>query len=144
MDKILEFWNNNGTAILSVVLVGGTALAVHILNKVLKKTGNNVLTLVMATVSKLFGGKTSNELIDNNVSELGFVKDMKNHVDNLKVDWEIKLIENKRRLLSPKIGEMERVTFQYQYDLILSKIGENNLSEGTVKVLEKLEELKGE
>ena len=56
------------------------------------------------------------------------------------VDLELKLVVLKRKLLSPKLSEIERKVFQFEFDK-LSDTLEGLLTEKTKKFLLELEEL---
>lgn len=144
MDKLLEFWGIYGTAIMSVVITGAGTLLMFLVRKLFNRTGNKVVMALYETMEQMLGGHSSNEHVRRTVKELPFVRDMKNFTENLTLDWELKLVEFKRRLLSPKLTATEREVYEFQYNMLISRIGYNNLTKETKEILEKLDKLKGE
>lgn len=144
MDKILEFWANYGAAIMTVAITSAGTVVAFLVKKIFNRTGNKVVNALSGSLVQMFGGDSRNEHIRQTIERLPFIKEIENVTDNLRTDWEIKIVEYKRRLLSPKLSPQERITFEHSYRTLMAKIGENNLSEETKSVLKELNELKEE
>lgn len=140
LDKIVEFWNSHGTALMTFVISGGVALATFLVakfgNKLVVKLVNYFVNILM----KLFGGSSSLQDVNDKFNELPFVNELKDYSKTIGIDLELKYIELKRKLLSPKLSELERKAFQFEFDMIGEKIGKA-LSEKTIKMLTELEEI---
>lgn len=142
MDTILNFINDNSTVIMSIVSVGGFSIATFLISKITKSTVNVVVNYIANIVAKLFGGDSSITL--DGVNKLPFIDDLREYASEIKLNWELKLIDLKRKLLSPKLSKIERATFQNEYDKILD-ILKGKLSYETEQLLLELENLaKGE
>lgn len=138
MNTILDFIHENSTVIMSIVSVGGFSLATFLISKITKSTVNVVVNYIANIVTKLFGGDSSITL--DGVNKLPFIDDLKEYADDIRLNWELKLVDLKRKLLSPKLSKIERVSFQNEFDKILD-ILKGKLSYDTEKILLELENL---
>lgn len=140
MEKLIEFWNENGVAITNIgIVLMGTVLT-FLFNKFLRAGLNNLLNYTTQVVSKLFGGGSSLGDVNEHIKELPFIKDLQKQATDLKITAELKLIDLKRKMNLPNLSEIEKLVFENEYK-VLYKTLENRISVETLEILDKIDEL---
>lgn len=134
MTWFSELFQENGqlVALWSTLtaVVGG--VAIYIVKNVIPKALNLVVTWVVKVTTKMFGGEV--EGVDAAVKELPIVQKMESYSKEIQTTNEIKLIELKNKLVSPKISSIERIAYQAVYDKLIKELG-TSISPETVAAL---------
>lgn len=138
-----DVWNwlneySTGVIAFSTAGIGGTALILA--RKYLFKLGQNLINLVIKVVVKLYGGNVDEDDVTRAFTALPFVQDLQTQVQKTKEDDELKLVQIKQKILSPKLSELERLSYEYQYNMLYNKL-DKAMSESTKSILEKMEAL---
>lgn len=140
MERLVEFWNANGTALMTFTVTAVVAFATYLITKYANKLVVKLVNYFVGILVRMFGGVSNLSDVNSKFNELPFINDLKEHSKSMGVDLELKLVELKRKLLSPKLSEIERKVFQFEFDK-LSDTLEGLLTEKTKKFLLELEEL---
>lgn len=138
IDKFIIWWNQYSTGIIAFATTGGIGAGAFVLRKQIAKLAQKIVNILVKIVMKLYGGDIIEDEITMAFEELPFVTDLKLKVNQMKIDDEMKLVQLKQRLLSPRLGEVEKISYTYQYNLLIGKIGKDLTSE-TKNILEKME-----
>jgi hypothetical protein len=103
---------------------------------VLPKFMNLGLLYLSKIMAKLFGQDV--EGVSETVNKLPFVDKIKSMEHELHVQNELKLIELKNKIVSPKLSDSERIAYQAMYDTIIRQLGDS-ISAATIMALEAIE-----
>lgn len=127
----------------SVMLTTGTAVSVlgggfiyYVVKKVVPETLNKLLLFVTKLVAKMFGVPV--EGVSDMVQKLPIMDKMEAWEAKLQTQNELKLIELKNKLVSPKLSDTERIAYIAMYDKILLDMGAA-ISSSTKNALEAIE-----
>lgn len=139
-QELLNWFNQYSTGIIafSTAGIGGTALILF--RKYLIKVGQSLINLVIKVIVKLYGGNVDEDEVTSAFTALPFVQDLQLQVKKIQEDDELKLVQIKQKILSPKLSEIERLSYEYQYNVLFKKL-DGALSESTTNILEKMDTL---
>ena len=115
----------------------GAAVLYYFWKVFVPRLTNKILEWVVKVVNKMFG--IPSEDVSDAVSELPIVKQMQEWTDRMLLESEIKLIELKNRLVSPKLNKAERIAYQAEFDYLYDKVG-SNMSAKTKTILKQIED----
>lgn len=100
-----------------------------------KFTGH-ILEFIVKVVSKMFGLPADD--VSDAVQQLPIVNQMDEWNKRMTLDAELKLVELKRRLVSPSLNKAERIAYQAEYDHLMESAGDK-VSPKIKKVLKDIE-----
>lgn len=139
-NELVNWFNQYSTGIYLFFTagIGGTSLVLF--RKYLLNVGQKIMNILIKVVVKLYGGNVTEDEVTSAFEALPFVQDLKAQAAQIREDNELKLVQIKQKILSPKLSEVERVSYEYQYNTLFNKL-DGALSESTKAVLEKMETL---
>ncbi len=129
--------NWQGISLAAVMTTVGGVLSYYVVRHFLPKLQNKLLGYVVKIVSKMFGMDV--EGVDEMVKKLPIVDKMNEWQASLQSQNELKLIELKNKIVSPKLSEAERVTYQGMFDKIMNDLGDK-VSYATLKVINEIDQ----
>ena len=138
--KMLGEWvssNWQGISLAAVMTTVGGGLSYYVVRYFLPKLQNKLLGYVVKIVSKMFGMEV--EGVDDMVKKLPIVDKMNDWQASLQSQNELKLIELKNKIVSPKLSEAERVAYQGMFDKIMNDLGDK-VSYATLKVINEIDQ----
>jgi hypothetical protein len=133
-DWLSASWGNIGFMTLATTVFG--VVSYYFARHVFPKAIESLVLILSKVISKLFGMEV--EDVSDVVKKLPFIDNLKKMEHNILVQNEVKLIELKNKLVSPKLSEVERIAYQGVYDKLLEDLGDS-LSFATAKVLNEIE-----
>lgn len=139
LEAIGNFFQDNATMVsvtTAVTAIGG-GFVYYITKKVIPSTIDKVVSFTNKVVTKMFGGEA--EGVSDAVSELPIMDKMRNWEQELHMQNEMKVIELKNKLVSPKLSATERLAYQALYDKLMLDMGDK-LSPATKSTLEAIEQ----
>lgn len=139
LDGISVFFQENATwlSVTSAVTAIGGGFMYYLTKKVIPTVTNKILSGINKVVTKMFGGEV--EGVSDAVTELPIMERMKSWEHELHIQNEMKLIELKNKLVSPKLSSVERISYQALYDKLMLEVGDT-LSPATKSTLEAIEQ----
>lgn len=141
----MNFWSqlselvSNNIDIISFGTIATTisgVLGYILIKKVLPNLMNKGLLFLSKVLAKMFGQDV--EEVSANIKQLPFVEKMSSMQRELHVQNELKLIELKNKIVSPKLSESERIAYQAMFDQIVRQLGDS-VSAATKMTLEAIE-----
>lgn len=129
--------NWQGISLAAVMTTVGGGLSYYVVRYFLPKLQNKLLGYVVKIVSKMFGMEV--EGVDDMVKKLPIVDKMNDWQASLQSQNELKLIELKNKIVSPKLSEAERVAYQGMFDKIMNDLGDK-VSYATLKVINEIDQ----
>lgn len=138
--KMLGEWvssNWQGISLAAVMTTVGGGLSYYVVKYFLPTLQNRLLGYVVKIVSKMFGMEV--EGVDEMVKKLPIVDKMNDWQASLQSQNELKLIELKNKIVSPKLSEAERVAYQGMFDKIMNDLGDK-VSYATLKVINEIDQ----
>jgi hypothetical protein len=138
-EGISQFFQDNSilVSVTTVVTAVGGGLIYYITKKVIPATIDTLLTFVNKIVTKMFGGTV--EGVSDEVKELPIMAKMNDWQKELRIQNEMKVIELKNKLASPKLSKVERIAYQSLYDKIILDLGDN-ISLATLETIKAIDE----
>jgi hypothetical protein len=138
-EGISQFFQDNSilVSVTTVVTAVGGGLIYYITKKVIPATIDTLLTFVNKIVTKMFGGSV--EGVSDEVKELPIMAKMNDWQKELRIQNEMKVIELKNKLASPKLSKVERIAYQSLYDKIILDLGDN-ISLATLETIKAIDE----
>jgi hypothetical protein len=85
----------------------------------------------------MFGGSVDG--VSDEVKELPIMAKMNDWQKELRIQNEMKVIELKNKLASPKLSKVERIAYQSLYDKIILDLGDN-ISLATLETIKAIDE----
>jgi hypothetical protein len=131
---VSESWANIGFMTLATTVFG--VISYYFAKHVFPRAIESLVTILSKVISKLFGVDVAD--VSESITQLPFIQNLKKMEHDILIQNEIKLIELKNKLVSPKLSEVERLAYQAVYDKLLLDLGDK-LSYETVKVLSEIE-----
>lgn len=138
--KMLGEWvssNWQGISLAAVMTTVGGGLSYYVVRHFLPTLQNRLLGYIVKIVSKMFGMEV--EGVDDMVRKLPIVDKMNDWQASLQSQNELKLIELKNKIVSPKLSEAERVAYQGMFDKIMNDLGDK-VSYATLKVINEIDQ----
>jgi hypothetical protein len=138
-EGISQFFQDNSilVSVTTVVTAVGGGLIYYITKKVIPATIDTLLTFVNKIVTKMFGGAVDG--VSDEVKELPIMAKMNDWQKELRIQNEMKVIELKNKLASPKLSKVERIAYQSLYDKIILDLGDN-ISLATLETIKAIDE----
>jgi hypothetical protein len=138
-EGISQFFQDNSilVSVTTVVTAVGGGLVYYITKKVIPATIDTLLTFVNKIVTKMFGGAVDG--VSDEVKELPIMAKMNDWQKELRIQNEMKVIELKNKLASPKLSKVERIAYQSLYDKIILDLGDN-ISLATLETIKAIDE----
>jgi hypothetical protein len=138
-EGISQFFQDNSilVSVTTVVTAVGGGLVYYITKKVIPSTIDTLLTFVNKIVTKMFGGQVDG--VSEEVKELPIMAKMNDWQKELRIQNEMKVIELKNKLASPKLSKVERIAYQSLYDKIILDLGDN-ISLATLETIKAIDE----
>jgi hypothetical protein len=138
-EGISQFFQDNSilVSVTTVVTAVGGGLIYYITKKVIPATIDTLLTFVNKIVTKMFGGAVDG--VSEDVKELPIMAKMDAWKHELHMQNEMKVIELKNKLVSPKLSNTERIAYQSLYDKLMLDLGDS-LSPATLETLKAIDE----
>jgi hypothetical protein len=138
-EGISQFFQDNSilVSVTTVVTAVGGGLVYYITKKVIPATIDTLLTFVNKIVTKMFGGSVDG--VSDEVKELPIMAKMNDWQKELRIQNEMKVIELKNKLASPKLSKVERIAYQSLYDKIILDLGDN-ISLATLETIKAIDE----
>lgn len=138
-EGISQFFQDNSilVSVTTVVTAVGGGLIYYITKKVIPATIDTLLTFVNKIVTKMFGGSVDG--VSDEVKELPIMAKMNDWQKELRIQNEMKVIELKNKLASPKLSKVERIAYQSLYDKIILDLGDN-ISLATLETIKAIDE----
>jgi hypothetical protein len=138
-EGISQFFQDNSilVSVTTVVTAVGGGLIYYITKKVIPATIDTLLTFVNKIVTKMFGGPVDG--VSDEVKELPIMAKMNDWQKELRIQNEMKVIELKNKLASPKLSKVERIAYQSLYDKIILDLGDN-ISLATLETIKAIDE----
>ncbi len=138
-EGISQFFQDNSilVSVTTVVTAVGGGLIYYLTKKVIPATIDTLLTFVNKIVTKMFGGEV--EGVSETVQQLPIMDKMNAWQQELHMQNEMKIIELKNKLVSPKLSKVERIAYQSLYDKLMLDLG-NSISPATLETLKAIEE----
>lgn len=143
MEQLLNqigIWTNSnwqGVSLTAIFTAVGALLAYYFIHKFLPKLLDKALNYLVKIMAKMFGLQVDD--VSDAVQKLPIVDDIKEWQKAVQAQNELKLIELKNKIVSPKLTEVERVAYQGMFDKLYKDIGDS-MSLATIKVLEVIDE----
>jgi len=136
IQAFFQDWGGVSFGVLISALIA--AVLAYVVKKLLPNLANQVLIYVSKVIGKMFG--VSDATVSNTITELPIVKQLESQHAEWVVSMELKLVELKNKLISPKLTELEIIAYQAQFDQIMETLG-NKVSAATQKALDNLDAL---
>lgn len=134
-DWVSSNWQ--GISLAAVMTTVGGGLSYYVVRYFLPTLQNKLLGYIVKIVSKMFGVEV--EGVDDMVKKLPIVDKMNEWQASLQSQNELKLIELKNKIVSPKLSEAERVAYQGMFDKIMNDLGDK-VSYATLKVINEIDQ----
>lgn len=128
--------NWQGVSLATIITMIAAIVAYHFTKVTLPKMLDMVLNYLVKIIAKMFGQDVDD--VSDKVNKLDIINDLKDWRKSINAQNEIKLIETKNKLISPKLTEAERAAYQGVFDKLKLDIGEG-MSLGTIKLLDALD-----
>lgn len=138
-EGISRFFQDNATMVsvtTAVTAIGG-GFIYYITKTVIPNAIDTVVTFTNKVVTKMFGGEV--EGVSDSVKELPIMTKMNEWEAQLKTQNEMKLIDLKNKLVSPKLTSVERIAYQSLYNKLIDDLGDT-ISPATQATLAAIEE----
>lgn len=138
-EGVSQFFQDNSilVSVTTVVTAVGGGLVYYITKKVIPATIDTLLTFVNKIVTKMFGGEVDG--VSDTVQQLPIMDKMNAWQQELHMQNEMKVIELKNKLVSPKLSSVERIAYQSLYDKLMLDLGDS-ISPATLETLKAIEE----
>lgn len=138
-EGISQFFQDNSilVSVTTVVTAVGGGFIYYITKKVIPATIDTLLTFVNKIVTKMFGGPVDG--VSDVVKELPIMEKMNAWQKDLHIQNEMKLIELKNKLVSPKLSAAERIAYQSLYNKLVLDLGDD-ISLATLETIKAIDE----
>lgn len=141
----MDFWTQFGDFIsnnIDIISFGTIATTISgiagyiLVKKVLPQVMDRFLMFLSKVIAKMFGQDV--EEVSETVQKLPFVEKMRSMEQELHLQNELRLIELKNKIVSPKLSESERIAYQGMFDQLVRQLGDS-VSAATIMTLDAIE-----
>lgn len=137
-EQIAELVSNNLDLISlgTLVTVISGAFSYFLFKKVIPNVLNRGLLYLSQVMAKMFGQDVDE--VSATIKQLPFVEKISSWEHEMHVQNELKLIELKNKIVSPKLSDTERIAYQAMFDQVMRQLGQS-VSSATIMALDAIE-----